>query len=108
MVNSLQCVVWSRACSSNALGVLASSRHGRANTGKVPTGQEAVPVEGLEHQLAQVVEARLLEKRQPHRGRVVPGQRLGVVVEVDEERLAEPGLDEAVGVPVEAGIEGLV
>ena len=33
----------------------------------------------------------------------MPRQRLGVVVEVDEERPAAAGFDEAVGVPVEGG-----
>ena len=36
------------------------------------------------------------------------GQGLGLVVEVDEQRLVEAGLDEAVGVPVVAGVEILV
>jgi hypothetical protein len=35
----------------------------------------------------------------------VAGQRLGLVVEVDQQRLVEAGLDEAVGVPVVAGVE---
>ena len=55
-----------------------------------------------------MVEPRLLQQRQPDLRRVVAGQRLGVVVEVDEQRLVEAGLDEAVGVPVEAGLERLV
>ena len=37
----------------------------------------------------------------PSRAGVVTGQRLGVVVEVDQQGLAAAGLDEAVGVPVE-------
>ena len=78
-----------------------------ADAGDVAAGQQAVPVEPLEHQLAEVVEPRLLQQRQPDRAREVPGERLGVVVEVDEQRLVEAGLDEAVGVAVEAGVERL-
>ena len=78
-----------------------------AEAGEVAAGQQAVPVDGLEQQLAEVVEPGLLEQRQPDRGRVVAGERFGVVVEVDEQGLVEPGLDEAVGVPVEPGLERL-
>ena len=35
----------------------------------------------------------------------MPGQRLDVVVEVDQHRLVETGLDEAVGVTVVGGVE---
>ena len=52
-----------------------------------------------------MVEPRLAQQRQADRGREVAGQRLGVVVEVDQQRLVEAGLDEAVGVPVVAGLE---
>jgi hypothetical protein len=38
----------------------------------------------------------------------VAGQRLGFVVEVDQQRLAEAGLDEAVRVAVESALELLV
>ena len=54
-----------------------------------------------------MVEPRLLQQRQPDPGRIVAGKRLGVVVEVDEQRLVEAGLDEAVRVAVEAGVERL-
>ncbi len=37
----------------------------------------------------------------------VPGERFGVVVEVDEQCLSVTGLDEAVGVTVETGLERL-
>ena len=40
------------------------------------------------------------------RVRVVARQRLGLVVEIDEERLGEAGLDEAVGVAVERAASG--
>ena len=50
-------------------GVLAGGGHGRADAGDVAAGQQAVPVEPLEHQLAEVVEPRLLEQRQADRGR---------------------------------------
>ena len=50
-----------------------------------------------------MVRARLLQQAQrPHDGkREAAGQRLGVVVEVDEQALAVAALDEAVRVPVE-------
>ena len=52
-----------------------------------------------------MVEPRLAQQRQAERGREVAGQRLGLVVEVDQQRLVEAGLDEAVGVAVVAGVE---
>src|SRR5690606_32662175 len=63
------------------------------------TGQQDVPVDPAEGQLAEVVGPGLLEQshRPDHRHRVPPGQRLGVVVEVDEQRLVVPTLHEAVG-----------
>ena len=64
-----------------------------------------MPVDPLERELAEVVEPRLAQQRQPERGGEVAGQRLGLVVEVDQQRLVEAGLDEAVGVPVVAGVE---
>ena len=39
-----------------ARGVLAGGGHGRAEAGQVAAGQQAVPVDGLEQQLAEVVE----------------------------------------------------
>ena len=47
-----------------------------------------------------------LQQRQTDAAGEVPGQRLGVVVEVDQQGLAEAGLDEAVRVPVEAASSG--
>ena len=100
-----------------AVGMVSPPRRVRAGAcrrwawssraGEVAAGQQAVPVDRLEQELAEVVEPRLLQQRQADLGRVVAGQRLGVVVEVDEQRLVEPGLDEAVGVPVEPGFERL-
>jgi hypothetical protein len=56
-----------------------------------------------ERELAPVVDRRLGEQpERPHRRqRVGAGQRLGVVVEIDEQGLAVAGLDETVGVSVE-------
>src|SRR5579864_5068866 len=87
---------------------LAGRGHRRADPRDVTAGQEAVPVEPLEHQLAEVVERGLLEQRETGGDREVAGKRLCVVVEVDEQGFVEAGLDEAVGVPVEAGLERLV
>ena len=77
----------------------------RGEPGEVAAGEQGVPVHGLEQQLAEVVEPRLLQERQANLRGVVAGQRLGVVVEVDQQRLVEPGLDEAVGVAVEPRLE---
>src|SRR6266705_896544 len=87
---------------------LAGSRHRRAKARKIAPRQECVPVDRLEQQLAEVIEPGFAEQRQPDRGREVTGQRLGLVVEVDQQRFVEAGLDEAVGMPVEAGLELLV
>ena len=67
-----------------------------------------MPVEPLEHQLAEVIEARLFQQRQTDSTGEAPRQRLGVVVEVDQQGLAEARLDEAVGVAVEVVDEWLV
>ena len=64
-----------------------------------------MPVEPLEHELPKMVEPGLGQQRQTDAGRIVARQRLGVVVEVDQQGLVEAGLDEAVGVAVEALIE---
>ena len=80
-----------------------------ADAGDVAAGQQRVPVDRLEQQLGEVVGARLAQQRQRAEAlrRVAAGQRLDVVVEVDQERLLESGLDEAVGVPVERALERL-
>src|SRR6266545_4406127 len=63
-----------------------------------PSGQQRVPVEPFETELAEVVQPRLGEQRQrPEAARL----RLDVVVEVDQQRLLEPGLDEAARSSVE-------
>src|ERR1019366_5786691 len=84
--------------------VFAGGRHVRCDAGDGVTRQQRVPVEPLEHQLAEVVEVRFLQERQADPGRKVTGQRFGVVVKVDEHCLAKAGLDEAVGVAVVARI----
>src|SRR6516164_666174 len=72
-----------------------------AEAGNVTAGQQHVPVELLESELAEMVEAGLLQQRQADGPREPPGDRLGLVVVVNEERPAEAALDEAVGVAVE-------
>ncbi len=52
-----------------------------------------------------MVQPGLRQQRQTDAGRIVARQRLGVVVEIDQQGFVEAGLDEAVGVPVEALIE---
>src|SRR6266540_5518363 len=88
--------------------LLAGGRHRRADARDLAAGQQRVPVDPLEHQLAEVVEPRLAQQRQPECAGEVAGERLGLVVEVDQQRLMEAGLDEAVGVTVVAGVELLV
>src|SRR3990172_10076108 len=85
---------------------LARRRHGRADPGDLAPGEERVPVEPLEHELPEVVEARLPQKRKRSRlRREAAGQRLGGVVEVDQQGLREARLDEAVRVTVVAPLE---
>src|SRR5205823_3906777 len=80
--------------------------HGRPDTWQLAPGQEPVPVEPLEHQLSEVVQARLLEQRErAERVREATRQRLGAVVEVDQQGLVEARLDEAVGVSVVRPVE---
>src|SRR5947208_4135241 len=43
---------------------LACGWHRRADTWDLPAGQQGVPVDPLEHQLAQVVESRFAQQRQ--------------------------------------------
>ena len=71
------------------------------------SGQEHVPVEPLEGELPEVVEAGLAQQRQADAAGEPPRDRLGVVVEVDQQRLAEAAFDEAVGMAVEAGAQRL-
>src|ERR1700680_953428 len=92
---------------SNRYIVFACDRHVRRNARDRVTWQERVPVEPLKHQLAEVIEMRLFQQRQANPGWVMSGQRLGLVVEIDQHGLTESGLDEAVGVAVVAGIEVL-
>src|SRR5215831_14400116 len=74
---------------------------GLAQAGNVPARQQHVPVELLESELAEMVEAGFLQQRQADGPREPPGDRLGLVGVVNEKRPAEPALDEAVGVAVE-------
>ncbi len=96
------------ASSSFARMALAGHAHLRCDAGNVPAGEQRVPVQPLEHQLPEVVQPRLLQQRhRPCTSGEVAGKRLGVVVEVDQQRLVEAGLDEAVRVSVVGGVERL-
>ena len=78
----------------------------RADAGYVVPRQQHVPVERLERELGQVVQSRLGQQRKRAEVRlgVAAGQRLGLVVEVDQQRLVKARLDEAVRMTVvEAG-----
>ncbi|MPM62456.1 hypothetical protein SDC9_109328 [bioreactor metagenome] len=87
---------------TSVLLVLAGHRH-QCRDGQFVSGQQQSPVDLLEGELAQMVHAGTAEQlqRPDARQRVGAGQRLGVVVEVEQQRLAAAGLDEAVGVAVE-------
>ena len=82
--------------------VLARHGHQRGHRDR-PALEEQVPIRPLESQLADVIQVALLEEGEgAHTGdRVLAGERLSVVVEVDEQALAVTALDEAVGVAVE-------
>src|SRR6516164_3547389 len=60
-----------------------------AEAGNVTAGQQHVPVELLESELAEMVEAGLLQQRQANGPREPPGDRLGLVVVVNEKRPAD-------------------
>src|SRR4249920_1819182 len=73
--------------------LLARGRHLRPEPGNLPPLQEDMPVDPLEHQLAQVVESRLAqERKRSDRSREAPRKGFGVVVEVDQQSLVEAGL----------------
>src|SRR5579862_5845359 len=93
--------------SRRARHVLAARRHRRAKRGHVEPWEQYVPVKRLERELAEVVEPRLFEERESHGSGKVPGDGLGVVVEVDQQRASVTSLDEAVRVAVEARAQGL-
>src|SRR6266699_215023 len=60
--------------------LLAGHGHGRPDAGDLSPRQEPVPVEPLEHELPEVVEARFPEQRERARGgREAAGQRLDLV-----------------------------
>jgi hypothetical protein len=65
--------------------VLARGRHRRADSRDLPSRQKRVPVDPLERELPEMVEPGLAEQRQAERGREVARERLGVVVEVDQQ-----------------------
>src|SRR5437667_3129910 len=69
--------------------LLAGGRHLGADARNLAAGQERVPVDPLEGELAEMVEPRLAQQRQPEGTGEVAGQRLGLIVEVDQQRLVE-------------------
>src|SRR5512144_164266 len=87
----------------------ARERHPRRDRQR-SRGQQPIPVEAAERQLAGVIDAALAEQaeRAQTRERERARQRLGLVVEVDEQRLAVAGLDETVGMAVEAFVQAAV
>src|SRR5215472_5197766 len=87
--------------------VFARAGHARAQAGDVVAREQNVPVELLEPELAEMVQPGLFQQWQAGRAGEPAGDRLGVVVVVDEERLAGPAFDEAVGVAVKARAERL-
>src|SRR5689334_22041759 len=89
--SAIRVVVMSSSFSGGNRGaLLACRRHRGADPGDLAAGQEGVPVDPLEGELAEVVEPRLLQEREPESRRKVAGQRLDVVVEVDQQRLWKP------------------
>src|SRR4029453_10603580 len=64
--------------------LLAGGWHRRAEAGNLPSRQQRVPVDPLEHQFAEMVEPGPRARRQRSE---VAGQRFGLVVEVDQQRL---------------------
>src|SRR5918995_3767822 len=89
----------------DGFALLAGCGHGRPDARDLAARQECMPVDPLEGELAEVVEPRLAQERQPEGGGEVARQRFGLVVEVDQQCLVEAGLDEAVGVAVVAALE---
>src|SRR5581483_512495 len=88
--------------------LLAGRGHRRSDAGDVAAAEEGVPVDPLEGELAEVIQARLAQQgKRAESGREPAGQRLGLVVEVDQQRLVEAGFDEAVRMPVERCLERL-
>ena len=57
----------------NRGSLLAGGRHRRPDAGNLAAGQQGMPVDPLERELAQVVEPRLTQQRQPERGGEVAG-----------------------------------
>ena len=82
--------------------VMANSRHRHAL-------EQQVPINPLECQLAEVVQPRFAQerKRTDPRQRILSFNRLHVVIEIEQERLAVTGLDEAVGMTIELRLERL-
>src|SRR6266542_3297662 len=86
-------------------GALAGHGH-PAGDRDISSRQEQIPVGPLEEELAPVVAASLLQQgeRADQGQRKDAGQRFGLVIEVDQERLAFAALDETVRVSVELGL----
>src|SRR6187549_1079825 len=89
-LSAISAVVISSSCSGRVAEPLPGARHRRPEAGNLAAGEQRVPVDRLEEQLAEVVEVRLAEQRQwADDGREAARQRFGVVVEVDQECLVK-------------------
>ena len=69
--------------------------------------EQRVPIQPSKREFAEMIDSRLFEKahRSEPRDRERARKRLGLVVEVDEQRLAKAGLDETVRVAVEPVVQ---
>src|SRR5512134_2031698 len=76
----------------DGFALLARGRHRRSDSRDLAAREQRVPVGPLEHELPEVVQPRLAQEREAERGREVAGQRLGLVVEVDQQCLVEARL----------------
>src|SRR6266511_3637602 len=71
--------------------------------------EQQVPVNPFKGHLAEVIQARFAQqrKRSYDRQGIFSGNRLHIVVEIEQERLAISGFDEAVSMTVELQLERL-
>ena len=98
----LRSVSWSSLLLSGAGSRLpAAASPGRCPAGRGPAAARASRPTGTAS-LPRWLSRDSRSSGSAERGREAAGQRLGLVVEVDQERLVEAGLDEAVRVAVEA------
>jgi hypothetical protein len=86
---------------------LACPAHLRGNAGHGYTPEQDIPIDKFHGQLAEVVEAGLLQQTEGanERKRIGTFNRIEVVIEIDEKGLAVARFYEAVGMPVKAGFQ---